>query len=116
MESGAAEEIFSEVEKTIVCYEEELDAWTPPSGGGQARPTGGGPGYVPGHLDDIKQQHDWKDQDVSADHQVYSQGRTCSLEREKPEPLQVKEEQNLSRPKKNRRNQDRYKLKRSKKN
>ncbi|XP_008294026.1 zinc finger protein 568-like [Stegastes partitus] len=79
--TAAAEEIFTEFEKTIVQYEEEIDRqrrlldniWKP---------------QITIHTTDSQQKHVCKNEKVLAD-----QERNSSLDQEDPEPSQMKEEQ-----------------------
>ncbi|XP_022069678.2 zinc finger protein 502-like [Acanthochromis polyacanthus] len=84
--TAAAEEIFSEFEKTIVQYEEEIDRqrkqldniWKP---------------QIPLQTSDLRQQHVCSDKEVLADHQPCDLERSTIQAQEEKEPLQIKEEQ-----------------------
>ncbi|XP_030606929.1 zinc finger protein OZF-like [Archocentrus centrarchus] len=85
--TAAAEEIFTEFEKTIVQYEEEIDrqrrlldiTWKP---------------EIKLHRTDLPQQHMCKEEEeVITDQQLCNQKRHSSLDQEEPEPPQTKEEQ-----------------------
>ncbi|XP_041862113.1 zinc finger protein 32-like [Melanotaenia boesemani] len=83
--TAAAEEIFTEFEKTIVQYEEEIDrqrrlldvTWKP---------------HI--HLNpiDLLNQQDSRDSMVRSDQQPCSKERSSSLDGENPEPPKIKEE------------------------
>ncbi|XP_041862116.1 zinc finger protein 665-like [Melanotaenia boesemani] len=83
--TAAAEEIFTEFEKTIVQYEEEIDrqrrlldvTWKPQK-------------HL--HAADLPPQFDCKEEEVLADQQLCNQEKNSSLDQEKPEPPQIKEE------------------------
>ncbi|XP_030606937.1 zinc finger protein 2 homolog [Archocentrus centrarchus] len=83
--TAAAEEIFTEFEKTIVQYEEEIDrqrrlldiTWKP---------------EIKLHTDH-PQQHVCKEEEVLTEQQLWNQERSSSLDQEEPEPPQIKEEQ-----------------------
>ncbi|XP_039466336.1 zinc finger protein 436-like [Oreochromis aureus] len=84
--TAACEEIFSEVQKTIVQYEEEinrqhrlLDISRKPDRNS--------------HIIDLPQQHDCKEEEGLDEQQVCNQERNSSLDQEDPEPPQIKEEQ-----------------------
>ncbi|XP_035804102.1 uncharacterized protein LOC111568592 isoform X2 [Amphiprion ocellaris] len=82
--TAAAEEVFSEFEKTIVQYEEEIDRqrrlldniWKP---------------QITQHTADVPQQSVSKEEDVLAGQQFCNQKRKSSLNQEDPEPAQMKE-------------------------
>ncbi|XP_039658373.1 uncharacterized protein LOC120560194 isoform X2 [Perca fluviatilis] len=84
--TAAAEEIFRVVEKTIVEYEEEIarqrrlldGVWRP---------------EIRLHRIELPQQHVCKEEEVLSDQQLCIQERNSSLDREDPEPPQIKEEQ-----------------------
>ncbi|XP_051809091.1 inner centromere protein A-like isoform X29 [Acanthochromis polyacanthus] len=84
--TAAAEEIFTEFEKTIVQYEEEIDCqsrlldniWKP---------------QITQHTADLTQQHVCKEELVLAEQKVCNQERNSSLEQEDPELIKIKEEQ-----------------------
>ncbi|XP_041849404.1 zinc finger and SCAN domain-containing protein 2-like isoform X7 [Melanotaenia boesemani] len=84
--TAAAEEIFTEFEKTIVQYEEVIDrqrrlldiTWKP-----QIKLIRTG----------IQQQHDREEEEVLADQQLFNQEMSSSLDQEEPEPPQIKEDQ-----------------------
>ncbi|XP_072220236.1 uncharacterized protein [Leuresthes tenuis] len=83
--TAAAEEIFTEFEKTIVQYEEEIDrqrrlldiTWKP---------------QINLNRIDLTHQHVYKEEEVLTDRFHYNQRRKCSLKQE-PEPPKIKEEQ-----------------------
>ncbi|KAL4007698.1 hypothetical protein ACER0C_001550 [Sarotherodon galilaeus] len=84
--TAVCEEIFSEVQKTIVQYEEEtnrqhrlLDISRKPDRNS--------------HIIDLQQQHVIEKEEVLTDQQVCIQERNSSLTEEDPEPPQIKEEQ-----------------------
>ncbi|KAM4552662.1 uncharacterized protein PAE49_016056 [Odontesthes bonariensis] len=87
--TAAAEEIFSEFEKTIVQYEEEIDrqrglldiTWKP---------------QIKLHTADLPQEHGCKEEEdrlLLADQQLRNQERNASVDPEAPEHPQIKEEQ-----------------------
>ncbi|XP_054870495.1 zinc finger protein 287-like [Amphiprion ocellaris] len=84
--TAAAEEIFTEFEKTIVQYEEEIDRqrrlldniWKP---------------QITQHTADLPQQHVWKEEDILAEQKVCNQQRDSSVDQEDLEIPQMKEEQ-----------------------
>ncbi|XP_075338697.1 uncharacterized protein LOC142398542 isoform X1 [Odontesthes bonariensis] len=87
--TAAAEEIFSEFEKTIVQYEEEIDrqrglldiTWKP---------------RIKLHTADLPQEHGCKEEEdrlLLADQQLCNQERNASVDPEAPEHPQIKEEQ-----------------------
>ncbi|XP_072219518.1 uncharacterized protein [Leuresthes tenuis] len=84
--TAAAEEIFTEFEKTIVQYEEEIDrqrrlleiTWKP---------------RINSHTAELSQQDVCKEENVLADRQLCNQERNSSVDQEEPEPPQIKEEQ-----------------------
>ncbi|XP_039466317.1 golgin subfamily A member 6-like protein 1 isoform X2 [Oreochromis aureus] len=84
--TAVCEEIFSEVQKTIVQYEEEinrqhrlLDISRKPDRNS--------------HITDLPQQHDCEEEEGLDEQQVCNQERNSSLDQEDPEPPQIKEEQ-----------------------
>ncbi|XP_063325708.1 uncharacterized protein LOC134624627 isoform X2 [Pelmatolapia mariae] len=84
--TAVCEEIFSEVQKTIVQYEEEinrqhrlLDISRKPDRNS--------------HIIDLPQNHDCEEEEGLDEQQVCNQERNSSLDQEDPEPPQVKEEQ-----------------------
>ncbi|XP_063325694.1 zinc finger and SCAN domain-containing protein 2-like [Pelmatolapia mariae] len=85
--TAACEEIFSEVQKTIVQYEEEinrqhrlLDISRKPDRNS--------------HITDLPQQYDCEEEEGLDEHQVCNQESNSSLDQEDPEPqTQIKEEQ-----------------------
>ncbi|XP_019211358.1 zinc finger protein 121-like isoform X1 [Oreochromis niloticus] len=84
--TAVCEEIFSEVQKTIVQYEEEinrqhrlLDISRKPDRNS--------------HIIDLPQHHDCKEEEGLDEQQVCNQERNSSVDQEDPEPPQVKEEQ-----------------------
>uniref|UniRef100_A0AAZ1X7B2 C2H2-type domain-containing protein n=1 Tax=Oreochromis aureus TaxID=47969 RepID=A0AAZ1X7B2_OREAU len=84
--TAVCEEIFSEVQKTIVQYEEEinrqhrlLDISRKPN--------------INSHIIDLPQQHDCKEEEGLDEQQVCNQERNSSVDQEDPEPPQIKEEQ-----------------------
>ncbi|XP_063325682.1 uncharacterized protein LOC134624608 isoform X2 [Pelmatolapia mariae] len=84
--TAVGEEIFSEVEKTIVQYEEEinrqhrlLDISRKPNRNS--------------HIIDLPQQHDCEEEEGLDEQQVCNQERNSNLDQEDPEPPQIKEEQ-----------------------
>ncbi|XP_023191151.1 fez family zinc finger protein 1-like isoform X2 [Xiphophorus maculatus] len=92
--TAAAEEIFTEVEKTIICYEEQLDAqrrmmginWKP-----QIKLNRIG-SELQRQSSDVLQQHVWMDEkDPMQKVQKRFEG-TSSLDREEPEASQIKNE------------------------
>ncbi|XP_039466293.1 zinc finger protein 2 homolog isoform X1 [Oreochromis aureus] len=84
--TAVCEEIFSEVQKTIVQYEEEINrlhrlldiSWKPDRNS---------------HIIDLPQQHDCEEEEGLDEQQVCNQERNSSLDQEDPEPPQIKEEQ-----------------------
>ncbi|KAM4551206.1 uncharacterized protein PAE49_015068 isoform 3-T3 [Odontesthes bonariensis] len=84
--TAAAEEIFSEFEKTIVQYEEEIDrqrglldiTWKP---------------QIKLHTPELSQQDVCKEENVLADWLLCDQESNSSVDQEEPEPPQIKEEQ-----------------------
>ncbi|XP_037537344.1 zinc finger and SCAN domain-containing protein 31-like [Nematolebias whitei] len=86
--SAAASEIFSEFEKTILRYEEELDrqrrlldvSWKP---------------ELKLHRVDFRQEPVHKIELIFMNKQHYNQERNSSLDQEEPEPPLIKEEQGL---------------------
>ncbi|XP_072219551.1 uncharacterized protein [Leuresthes tenuis] len=85
--TAAAEEIFTEFEKTIVQYEEEIDrqrrlldiTWKP---------------RINSHTAENQQHHVCKEEEnVSADQRLRNQKRSSILDQEEPESLKIKEEQ-----------------------
>ncbi|XP_023191150.1 fez family zinc finger protein 1-like isoform X1 [Xiphophorus maculatus] len=93
--TAAAEEIFTEVEKTIICYEEQLDAqrrmmginWKP-----QIKLNRIGSELQRQSSADVLQQHVWMDEkDPMQKVQKRFEG-TSSLDREEPEASQIKNE------------------------
>ncbi|XP_039862904.1 zinc finger protein 83-like isoform X2 [Simochromis diagramma] len=84
--TAVCEEIFSEVQKTIVQYEEEihrqhrlLDISRKPDRNS--------------HIIDLPQQHDCEEEEGLDKQQVCNQERNSSPDQEEPEPPQVKDEQ-----------------------
>ncbi|KAL4007641.1 hypothetical protein ACER0C_001493 [Sarotherodon galilaeus] len=84
--TAVCEEIFSEVQKTIVQYEEEinrqhrlLDISRKPDRNS--------------HIIDLPQHHDCEEEEGLDEQQVCNQERNSSLDQEDPEPSQIKEEQ-----------------------
>ncbi|CAI5681678.1 unnamed protein product [Oreochromis niloticus] len=84
--TAVCEEIFSEVQKTIVQYEEEinrqhrlLDISRKPNRNL--------------HIIDLPQQHDCEEEEGLDEQQVCNQERNSSVDQEDPEPPQIKEEQ-----------------------
>ncbi|XP_030606910.1 zinc finger and SCAN domain-containing protein 23-like [Archocentrus centrarchus] len=84
--TAAAQEIFTEFEKTIVQYEEVIDrqrrlldiTWKP---------------EIKLHRTDLPQQQDCKEEEeVFPVQQLWNQERRSSLDQEEPEPPQIKEE------------------------
>uniref|UniRef100_A0A8C6LX31 C2H2-type domain-containing protein n=1 Tax=Nothobranchius furzeri TaxID=105023 RepID=A0A8C6LX31_NOTFU len=88
--SAAAEEIFTEFEKAIVRYEEEIDrqhrllevCWKQQI---NLRRTGS----------DLPLHYVRKDEEVLTDQQLWNQERTSSLDQEEPEPLPILEHEEL---------------------
>ncbi|XP_072219530.1 uncharacterized protein [Leuresthes tenuis] len=84
--TAAAEEIFTEFEKTIVQYEEEIDrqrrlldiTWKP---------------RINSHTADLMKHYVPKEEETLTDQQRCNQERNSSLDQEEPEPPQIKEEQ-----------------------
>ncbi|XP_041849418.1 zinc finger protein 568-like isoform X2 [Melanotaenia boesemani] len=84
--TAAAEEIFTEFEKTIVQYEEVIDrqrrlldvSWKP---------------QINFHPADLPQQHDYEKEDILSDQQLFQQEMKSSLDQEEPETQQTEEEQ-----------------------
>ncbi|XP_054870477.1 transcription factor SPT20 homolog isoform X2 [Amphiprion ocellaris] len=84
--TAAAEEIFTEFEKTIVQYEEEIDRqrrlleniWKP---------------QITQHTAELPQQQTCKEEEVPTEQNVCIQERNSSVDQENPETLQIKEEQ-----------------------
>ncbi|KAL4007699.1 hypothetical protein ACER0C_001551 [Sarotherodon galilaeus] len=84
--TAVCEEIFSEVQKTIVQYKEEincqhrlLDISRKPDRNS--------------HIIDLTQQHDCEEEESLDEEQVCNQDRKSSVDQEDPEPPQIKEEQ-----------------------
>ncbi|XP_039466289.1 uncharacterized protein LOC116315380 isoform X2 [Oreochromis aureus] len=84
--TAVGEEIFSEVQKTIVRYEEEinrqhrlLDISRKPDRNS--------------HIIDLPQQHYCEEEEGLDEQQVCNQERNSNLDQEDPEPPQIKEEQ-----------------------
>ncbi|XP_039466326.1 zinc finger protein 571-like isoform X2 [Oreochromis aureus] len=84
--TAVCEEIFSEVQKTIVQYEEEtnrqhrlLDISRKPDRNS--------------HIIDLPRQHDCEEEEGLDEQQVCNQERNSSLDQEDPEPPKIKEEQ-----------------------
>ncbi|KAL4007658.1 hypothetical protein ACER0C_001510 [Sarotherodon galilaeus] len=84
--TAVGEEIFSEVQKTIVQYEEKinrqhrlLDISRKPD--------------INLHIIDVQQQHAFEEEEIFTDQQVCNQERNSSLDQKEPEPPQIKEEQ-----------------------
>ncbi|XP_037553721.1 zinc finger protein 41 [Nematolebias whitei] len=85
--TAAAEEIFTEFEKTIVRYEEEIDrqrrlldiSWKPHT---HLHTTG----------PELPQHCVWKEE-VLTNQQLYNQERNSSLDQEEPEPPQIEDDQ-----------------------
>ncbi|XP_037553718.1 rho GTPase-activating protein gacV-like, partial [Nematolebias whitei] len=90
--TAAAEEIFTEFEKTIVQYEEVIDrqrrlldiSWKP-----QINPHAAGP--------ELPQHCVWKEE-VLTDQQLYNQESNSSLDQEEPEPSQNEDDQEEPEP------------------
>ncbi|XP_008273902.1 uncharacterized protein LOC103352961 isoform X4 [Stegastes partitus] len=84
--TATAEEIFTEFEKTIVQYEEEIDRqrrlldiiWKP---------------QIKIHTTDLPQPFVCKEEEVLAEQKVFNQERNSNVDQEDPEPPQIKEEQ-----------------------
>ncbi|XP_051809065.1 zinc finger protein 658-like isoform X3 [Acanthochromis polyacanthus] len=84
--TAAAEEIFTEFEKTIVRYEKEIDRqrrlldniWTT---------------QITQHTADLPQQHVCKEVEVLSEQDVCNQESNSSVDQEDPEPPQIEEEQ-----------------------
>ncbi|XP_075338653.1 uncharacterized protein LOC142398502 isoform X3 [Odontesthes bonariensis] len=84
--TAAAEEIFSEFEKTIVQYEEEIDrqrglldiSWKP---------------QIKLHTAELSQQDVCKEKNVLVERQLCDQESNSSVDQEEPEPPHIKEEQ-----------------------
>ncbi|XP_023118938.2 putative uncharacterized protein DDB_G0274435 isoform X1 [Amphiprion ocellaris] len=84
--TAAAEEIFTEFEKTIVQYEEEIDRqrrlldniWKP---------------QITQHTADLPNQHVCEEKEVVTEQNVCNQERNSSLDQENPKPPQIKEEE-----------------------
>ncbi|CAI5681691.1 unnamed protein product [Oreochromis niloticus] len=84
--TAVCEEIFSEVQKTIVQYEEESNrqhrlpdiSWKPDRNS---------------HIIDLPQQHDCEEEEGLDEQQVCNQERNSSVDQEDPEPPQITEEQ-----------------------
>ncbi|XP_023010719.3 uncharacterized protein LOC106676390 [Maylandia zebra] len=84
--TAVCEEIFSEVQKTIVQYEEEINR--------QHRlPDISRKPDRNSHIIDLPQQHDCEEEEGLDEQQVCNQERNSSLDQEDPEPPQIKEEQ-----------------------
>ncbi|XP_075342202.1 uncharacterized protein LOC142400851 [Odontesthes bonariensis] len=86
--TAAAEEIFSEFEKTIVRYEEEIDrqrrlldvTWKP---------------GIKLHTADLPQHFIWNNEEVLAGQQLCNQRRNSNADREEPELPEFKEEEQV---------------------
>ncbi|XP_061589029.1 zinc finger protein ZFP2-like [Cololabis saira] len=84
--TAAAGEIFTEFEKTIVQYEEEIDrqrrlleiTWKP---------------QIKLHITDLPQQHECKEEEDLSEPQLYNPDKSSGPHQEEPELPQVKEEQ-----------------------
>ncbi|XP_012707117.2 zinc finger protein 287 [Fundulus heteroclitus] len=80
--TAAAEEIFTEFEKNITRYEERIrlldTCWRP---------------HIKLHRIDLPQQHVCMEDDVSAEQGICNQETNCSLNREDPGPLWIKQEE-----------------------
>ncbi|XP_026036635.1 putative golgin subfamily A member 6-like protein 19 [Astatotilapia calliptera] len=84
--TAVCEEIFSEVQKTIVQYEEEINH--------QHRlPDISRKPDRNSHIIDLPQQYDCEEEEGLDEQQVCNQERNSSLDQEDPEPPQIKEEQ-----------------------
>ncbi|XP_041849367.1 zinc finger protein 699-like isoform X5 [Melanotaenia boesemani] len=89
--TAAAEEIFTEFEKTIVQYEEVIDrqrrlldiSWKPQRNL---------------HTADVQHRYDHEEEEVLADQQLSKQDMSSSLDQEEPEPPQIKEDQEEPEP------------------
>ncbi|XP_030609260.1 zinc finger and SCAN domain-containing protein 21-like [Archocentrus centrarchus] len=84
--TAVCEEIFSEVQKTIVQYEEEISRQRGLLDISRKRDTNS-------HIVDVLQQHDCEEEEGLTDEQVCNQEKNSSLDEEDPEPPQIKEEQ-----------------------
>ncbi|XP_051803965.1 zinc finger protein 862-like isoform X3 [Acanthochromis polyacanthus] len=84
--AAAAGEIFSEFEKTIVQYQEEIDRqrrlldviWKP---------------YIPLQLIELPQSYVCENEKTVVDHQPHDQERNSMVDHEDPEPLRIKDQQ-----------------------
>ncbi|XP_030609244.1 zinc finger protein 415-like [Archocentrus centrarchus] len=83
--TAVCEEIFSEVQKTIVQYEEEISRQRRLLDISRTPDTNS-------HITDLP-QHDCKEEEVLDEQQVCNQDKKSSLDQEDPEPPQIKEEQ-----------------------
>ncbi|XP_042372568.1 zinc finger protein 426-like, partial [Plectropomus leopardus] len=81
----AVEEIFGVLEKTIVDYEEEIDR--------QRRLLDVWKREIKIHNIELPQQPVCQEEEVLTDQQLCIQERSCSPDKEEPEPPQIKEEQ-----------------------
>ncbi|XP_030609203.1 uncharacterized protein LOC115796875 isoform X2 [Archocentrus centrarchus] len=84
--TAACEEIFSEVQKTVVQYEEEIDRQCRLLDMSRKPDTNS-------HITDLPQQHDCEEEEGLDEQQVCTQETNSSLDQEDPEPPQIKEEQ-----------------------
>ncbi|XP_030609247.1 zinc finger protein 391-like [Archocentrus centrarchus] len=84
--SAACEEIFSEVQKTILQYEEEIDRQRKLLDISRKPDTNS-------HVADLPKQLDCEEEEGLDEQQVCNQERNSSLVQEDPEPPQIKEEQ-----------------------
>ncbi|XP_030609252.1 zinc finger protein 394-like isoform X1 [Archocentrus centrarchus] len=84
--TAACEEIFSEVQKTILQYEEEIDRQRKLLDISRTPDTNS-------RTIDLPKQHDCEEEEGLDEQQVCNQERNSSLDQEDPEPPQIKEEQ-----------------------
>ncbi|XP_030609242.1 uncharacterized protein LOC115796898 isoform X2 [Archocentrus centrarchus] len=84
--TAVCEEIFLEVQKTIVQYEEEISR-QPRLLDMSRKPD------TNSHIIDLPQQHDCEEEEGLDEQQICNQERNSSLDKEDPEPPQIKEEQ-----------------------
>ncbi|XP_030609251.1 zinc finger protein with KRAB and SCAN domains 8-like [Archocentrus centrarchus] len=85
--TAVCEEIFLEVQKNIVHYEEEISRQRKLLDISSRKPD------TNSHITDLPHQHVCKEEEVLDKQQVCKQERNSSLDQENPEPPQIKEEQ-----------------------
>ncbi|XP_037837198.1 oocyte zinc finger protein XlCOF22-like [Kryptolebias marmoratus] len=84
--TAAAGEIFTEFEKTIVQYEEEIDRQR------RLLDISSKP-QINLHRTEVPQRYASEEEDILTDQQLWNQERNSNMDVEDPEPLQIKEEQ-----------------------